>query len=160
MSRNIRAVRINEDYYARRNTPTFNQLAGGKHHFTDALGREYTLASQNSQVFQNKRLQFEQQPRKQKIVHALEPVTSRPFGFVKLYVRLTNHTKWFGTKDTRKTLTLTSRAYGDFTVQLKQTDKPDPRRATGSIFVKGLDLMFCRRLLNSSDDDDEEEEED
>jgi len=160
----IRAEALNEDYYARNNTPTFNQLSGGTHHFTDQQGREYTLATKNNQVFQNKRVQYNKPvSRKQQQQQQHEIVTSRgSTKYVKLYVRLSRHTKWFGAKDARKALTLTSPRYGDFVVHLKATDKPDPRRATGAIYVKGLDLGLCRRILRavSSDDDDNGDDED
>lgn len=139
-------------YYAKQSAPTFNQLGGSsanRIHFTDKEGRQYVLARKERQVFMNRNMQFKRSAGGTRSRRVLV-IDNR--GLIKLYVKLTHQSRWFGARDMNKPLALTvahdERGVArELTCILKRTDKPDPRRATGAIFVKGLDPLLCQELI-------------
>ncbi len=148
MSTKLRAP-INENYYARHNTPTFGQIAVQGYHFTDEAGRQYQLAMQSRQVFANSRVQFKPKtgPRAKEASQKRRCVTNQ-WGYIKLYVKLAHGTTWFGARDINHTLQLQSTRYGTLECRIKSTERMDPHRATGVIYVKGLDTPLCNSLIN------------
>ena len=148
MSLKLRAY-INEDYYARHNAPTFNQIAVQGYHFTDSVGRQYQLARRSDQVFSNTRVQFK--PKTGKRTHSTvqtQHCVTNQLGYIKLYVKLAHRAPWFGASAVGRPLILSNPAYGELECRLKSTDRSDPRRATGAIYVKGLDMTICNKLIN------------
>lgn len=148
----MRADNINEDYYARRNAPTWHQFVG-KYHFIDAVGREYMIAVKNNQVFQNERMQVKgvTKPYDKARVKPKECVTDL-HGHVKLFVKLPNTRTihWFKHNDVNNKMLLYD-AHDDtvvYSVTLMSTDKADRKSATGSIYVKGLSPALCQSFLN------------
>lgn len=148
----IRADKVNEDYYARRNAPTWHQFVG-KYHFVDDAGRQYMIAEKNDQVFQNERLKFK--------FRVTKPLNTRQkpkecvtnlHGHVKLFVKLPNTRTihWFKHSDINKSLTLYDVHNNSviYSVTLMSTDKADRRSATGSIYVKGLTPRECQSFIN------------
>ena len=150
----IRAERFNEKYYALSNTPTFNQFKE-KYHFTDQYNRQYMIAINNKEIFQNESVQF-----KKKKNHDHKPLhcIKNMYGYIKLYVKLpSNNNKWFGARDINKNIILsrirkkgilTENIDETFTVILKSTEHPMYKRSTGIIYVKGLDIQLCNDILN------------
>lgn len=142
----IRADHVNEAYYAKRTAPPSNQFVG-RVQLLDEKGRQYIIVEKNTHVYPNERLQFKpldgKRPR--------ECITNT-HGYVKLYVRLpdTHTIRWFTHREMNKPLVLHMAADPSitYTVTLKSTDKPDPRSATGAIFVKEATYGAFRTLLN------------
>ena len=145
MSVDIRTSVLNEDYYARRNAPTYKQFIG-KYHFIDDMGRQYMIAKKNKQVFQNERLQYKPRDTTKKPHQCV----TNSNGYVNLYVKLPdNHVKWFGSRDNDRIIKLTSiKDKSTHLPILKSTGKADPRSSTGPIYVKGLSVAMCESLLN------------
>ena len=143
----IRAERLDEKYYARRNAPTWHQLAG-KSHFIDDSGRQYTLAPKNKETFQNERVQFKPRHMKRDTIVKKREITINSAGAIKFFVRLaTSQSRWFGARDIDRSLTLHHKDE-QYIVRIKSTDKPDPRSATGAVYIKGLSRELCETLLN------------
>jgi len=134
---------LNEEYYARNNSPTFNQFKA-RYHFYDADDRQYMIAAKNRQLFANTRFKNSRTPRGGRE----EPFFTN-YGYAKLFVKLTEPTmSWFGHRAIGKELVLYERASGrSFVVILKSHEKSNVKRRTGTIWVKGLDKMTLTQLL-------------
>jgi hypothetical protein len=133
-----RTDKPNESYYAKNNMPTFSQFKD--YHFVDEQHRQYTIANDNSDAFQNKRLR-------------LAPDTNRcvvnQYDDIKLFVKLPRNLDWFSEIDAGRPLTLRSRDGTDsYTIVLKGSIQGDRTRRTGTIFVSGLTPMTCNKLLS------------
>ena len=143
----IRANHVNEAYYAKRTAPPTNQFVG-RYQLLDEMGRQYIIVERNGEVYPNARLQF-------KPLDAKRPrnCVTNTYGYIKMYVKLPNtqSSRWFTHREIDRQLVL--RLVDDpsitYTVTLKSTDKPDPRSATGAIFVKEDTPGLFRALLNS-----------
>lgn len=137
---------INERYYALDNQPNYNQLKG-KAHFRDDEGREYTIAVENKQIFQNERLIYhkdgENDVEKNCIINN--------YGDVTLYVRLTKgSTSWFDGKSIKKPIVLYRIDNDNYSyyVILRSAFKYNQSRLTGTVTIGELDPNLCRELLN------------
>lgn len=139
-----RTSRINERYYAEENHPNFYQLKRAHSHFVDAWGREYTLATRNGQVFQNRRLQFTPPQGPQ---HCL----TDSYGAVALYVKLpTQRTQWFAEQALHAPLQLQERRSGRLhDVVLRSAFKWHQSLRTGTVWVEELSEELCDELLNN-----------
>ena len=139
-----RTDHINEGYYAMDNQPSFYQL-DRQYHFSDAVGRQYTLAVENGQVFQNRRLQYAphtqtDEPRRCK---------QNRYGDLVLYVKLPQRVEWFAEQDLGRPLPLRERLSGiEQATRLVSAFKAHPQRRTGTCTVQGLDEALCLQLLN------------
>lgn len=131
-----------ELYYARDNTPSYNQFKDN-YHFSDDEGRRYQLAVRNSGLLQSRKLQPRQSERRE----ALQCVVNS-WGYVTLYVRLKTGTRWFGAQDLDKPLVLRDREGEEIGVALRQLLKVSPKRRTGAVLVSGLTASYCNALLN------------
>jgi hypothetical protein len=151
---------LNEKYYEQSNVPTFNQFKG-KYHFHDSLNRQYMIAVKNNETFQNENTQFKPRNMKKK----KDKTKNRPYqciknslGHIKFFVKLpSSNIKWFGTNDINKSIlltpikkrgALTDNIDKTFTIILKSTDKSLVKKATGSIYVKGIDMNVCNEIIN------------
>lgn len=146
----IRAENFNETYYARRNAPNFNQFKN-RYHFIDEHGRQYMIASENKQVFQNTNVQFK--PRNSSNIKKHYKCVTNSYSHIKMYVKIyKNKMDWFNWKDMNKPITLMKKDDKSitYTVILKSTDKPEEKAATGIIYVKGIDInvLLCNEMLN------------
>lgn len=140
-----RTDQINEKYYARDNQPSYNQLRRENSHFFDSLGRQYTLAVNNGQPFQNLRLQMTN-----KRVENQQCLLDS-YGHVTLYVKLVpKETQWFGGQsDLHHPLVLYERVTGqEHVVELESAHKYSMNRRTGTVTLRGLSLDLCDSLLN------------
>jgi hypothetical protein len=134
-----RTDKLNERYYAENNQPSFPQF-GKDYHFYDTNGREYIIADQNRDTFQNKRLRYGPQGK-----HCISNI----YDEVTLYVKLPRGLPWFAPSETGHQLTLLSRTGSEsFTVKISSSMKANPKRRTGNIIVAGLGRSLCDRLLN------------
>lgn len=128
----------NESYYAKNNMPTFSQFKD--YHFIDKQGRQYMIANDNQDAFQNKRLRY-------------TPDTNRcvtnTYKEIKLFVKLPRNLDWFSEKDNGSELTLQTRAGDDsYSIILKSNISVDRKRRTGTIFVSDLSPFVCNALLS------------
>ncbi len=152
-----RSLVLNESYYARHNTPTFNQFVG-RYHFVDDEGRQYMLATKSNEVSQNLNFQMK---KKKGAPSKPKKCVMNSLGYIKLFVKLPRgqaERKWFKDSDIKKKFILKyKRDKGVLTpnidrmlyeVKLISTEKTTASRATGSIYVKGLDCDTCNNLLN------------
>lgn len=156
---NIRADRLNEQYYALTNAPTYNQF---KPHFIDNKGRLYMIAEYNKEPFQNERVQF-----KKKRSNRSKQCITDTFGFIKLYVKIpiklkkhhmNEDTCWFSYNEIDSKDKVKLRRYDNeredgsnsnfINITIKNTEKPLRTRSTGSVFIKGLDISYCNQILN------------
>ena len=156
----IRGEFFKETYYAQHNTPTFNQFVG-KYHFIDDANTQYMIANKNNQVFQNENAQRSTSSSRGKASLSKQVCIRNGLGYIKLFVKLPRgevQHKWFTLNDIGKTFRLKyKRVKGALTpnidkmvydVKLKSTSKIGYSRATGIIYVKGLDYDTCNELLN------------
>jgi hypothetical protein len=132
-----------ELYYARDNTPSYNQF-GDQYHFMDSDGRQYQLATQNGAVFQNRRF-----PQPQQRQEAARCVVNT-FGYVTLYVRLKTGVAWFSPLDLDRPLIVRDRDGEDVGIRLRQLVKVSPKKRTGTVLVSGLSASYCNALLNQA----------
>ena len=136
--------KIDEQYYAQDNTPSFYQFKG-KYHFYDTSGRQYMIATKNKQVLQNTRFKNNRRVEPP----PLQPVFNN-YGQAKLYVKLTSPlVPWFSRSDVNKRIELYENAENGatFVVELKSSEKNSAKRRTGSVYVKGLDQYELNRIL-------------
>lgn len=132
-----RTDRINERYYEKNNVPTFVQFK--TYHFVDEEGRQYMIANDNHDTFQNKNLRY-------------LPDTNRcvinSYNEIKLFVKLPRKLEWFSEMDNGRALILETRS-GDesYSITLKSNTIVDRKRRTGTIFVSGLSPFICNALL-------------
>lgn len=136
---------LNEVYYAKNNSPTFNQFKG-RYHFYDAEDRQYMIAVKDRQLFANTRFKNSRTPS-----HGKGESFFNNYGYAKLFVKLTEPTmQWFGHRDIGKELVLYERiSQRSFIVTLKSHEKSNVKRRTGTIWVKGLDKVTLDQLLLS-----------
>ena len=134
-----RTDKINHEYYARNNEPSFSQF-GKDYHFYDDEERQYMIANENKDVFQNKRLRYTPDSKR---------CISNNYNEITLYVKLPSGTKWFSENDTGRSHTIYTRIGNEsFPIVLKGTMKGQEKRRTGTITVSGLGRSVCDRLLN------------
>ena len=132
-----RTDKINEKYYMMNNQPSFSQF-GEDYHFYDDEERQYMIANENRDVFQNKRLRYTPDSKR---------CISNNYNEITLYVKLPRGVKWFSRNDTR--LTIHTRIGGEtFPIVIKSTMNGQEKRRTGTIIVSGLGRSICDRLLN------------
>lgn len=133
---------LNETYYAKNNSPAFNQFKG-HYQFYDAEDRQYMIAVKERQLFANTRFKNSRTPKGKG-----EPFVNN-YGHAKLFVKLTVPTMpWFGHRDIGKELVLYELGNRrSFVVILKSQEKSNVKRRTGAIWVKGLDKVTLSQLL-------------
>jgi hypothetical protein len=150
---------VNEEYYARDDTPSFNQFK--TYHFYDQTGRFYKIAEQNGQTFQNERF-ANTNPLTGKLPYQTSPLVKRREkkcivdgnGYIKLFVRLPSSKKvdlWFSTSSIDKSINVRERVTGEIQVlKIRSVHKVNQKRLTGTVYVSGdLNKSYCNRLLNT-----------
>lgn len=139
----MRARTINEKYYALNNQPSFPQLKKD-FHLSDEEGRQYWIAQENGDTFQNKNLRTTPDT-------GIPKISSN--GDVTLYVKLAKKScKWFGENDIGRELVLVGRVDRDeYDVVLTfALNGGLPGRRSGTIMVQGLDLDHCETLISNN----------
>lgn len=138
IKRTPRTAELNEAYYRRFNHPSFNHF--GPVHFVDAAGREYKLAAQNDDTYQNEMLR-----RRPDVPRCIVDAN----GYVRLYVKLAQRgSEWFSPLAVNRPLTLRDpRRDLTYAVVLRSAFRYSARRRTGVITLSGLAPHFCNQLL-------------
>jgi hypothetical protein len=135
--RRPRAEKINEDYYARNNHPSYGQFE--VYHFVDDEKRKYKIATENEDTYQNELLRFS--PDSQRC-------RSDTYGEVTLYVKLAPKTNWFEEGQIGKAFIIYNKKNKEeHVVQLKSIYRADYKKRTGSITVGGLGKLVCDGIL-------------
>jgi hypothetical protein len=133
-----RAEKLKESYYEKANYPTYNQLK--EWHFSDEQGRQYTLAAENDDSFQNLALRDTKNSTQ---------VQLDENGHVLLYVRLARKHKqqppWF-TSDESFLVLKERRTNEEYAVEVASEYRA-PGKSTGVITVRGLTRGECNAIL-------------
>ncbi len=135
-----RTSRINERYYARDNQPSWPQLTN-RWHFEDARGRQYTIAEQHGEPFENERLRFAPKP-------APPQCVADHRGAVTLWVRLPRLATWYEERDDDMLVLRERRSHQRYLVRLDARLKYSPKRRSGTVIVSGLGRTLCNLLLS------------
>jgi hypothetical protein len=147
---------VNEEYYARDDNPNFYQFQS--YHFKDEEGRLYEIATDNKQIFQNKR--FASSYKKTPLTYDRGILTKKKEkkkciatteGYIKLFVKLPSSkgAKWFFPSSLNRTFHVKERYTNtEIGFKIRSAFKYNQKRLTGTIFVSNLNKSYCNQLLN------------